>query len=176
MNKITAMFLTLSVLGMIGMASAQIGATVSVQAPTCAIGITSYTVAFPMLYSGETVAPDVSTGITVTNESTFVAGVGSNPSLGISTGLTVSGTNWIGTAISASDTMPVGQTSVLLGAYNGYNPYTSEFALTSGMSGDLIDLAPTASGGSAQILFGMSIPTGTPVDTYAQSITISTTC
>jgi len=142
--------------------------------PICALGLNNNVVTFPALYGGEAVAPAVGTGVTVTNESTVVPYLG-GPSVGVSTGVTVSGTNWVGT--NPAHTMPVGQTGVLLGTSTATSPqtkYTSQFPLTSSPSGDIIDLAPT--GGQAQLLFGLTVPNGQPTDTYTQGITVATTC
>jgi hypothetical protein len=172
MGGIIAMLMT----GMVFAQTTQGTITVTTEtvAPVCMLGINSSSISFPTLYAGETVAPSMSAAITVTNESTFVTGVAGNPNLGISTGIMIEGTNWMG--LNPSDTMPASQTSVLLGTYNGINPYNGEFSLTNSNSGDKVDLMPTSQYGDAVLEFGLSIPTLQPVDTYSQTISIVSTC
>lgn len=137
--------------------------------PVCALGINSGAITFPALYGGETIAPSTNQEVLVTNESTFVPDVG-----GASAGVTVEGTEWSG--LTAVDTMPVGQTTVLLGATSAgdTNLYTSPFALSGTPSGTVVDLAP--SGGAAWLTFGLSVPSGQAPDTYTQTITVAPTC
>lgn len=140
--------------------------------PVCALSVSSPTITFPVLYGGETVAPSTSQEVLVTNESTVVPYLGGSP-VGAQAGVTVSGTVWYG--LTTGNEMSVGQTTALLGATSSgdVNLYTSPFALSGSPSGPVVDLAPS---GAAWLEFGLSVPSGQPVDTYSQTITIAPTC
>jgi hypothetical protein len=124
----------------------------SCQAATC--GISATAIGFGNLLPGQSVGDDLSVTSTVTNG-------GNTPT----TDLSLYGTDWVGTYYSASNTMPVGQTSWSVGT--GWNILTGSWTSTG---------ANVNPGSPLTAYFKLAVPLNQANDNYAQTITFSASC
>lgn len=117
-------------------------------------GVSASGIAFGALVPGQTKGDDLSITSTLTNS-------GNTPT----TSLGISGTNWVGTLYSGSNTMPVGQTSWSVGS--GWNTLTGSNAAMG------TNVAP---GSPLTTYFKLAVPLNQPADNYQQTITLTTGC
>jgi hypothetical protein len=154
-----------------GTSSPTVTASATVLTPVCLLGVNSDTLNFGTLYSGATIAPSASTGITVTNDSTT----------GISTGLTVSGSAWSDSgfadffgATNTTVVLATGPANVIYTSTSDTDNYTAPFALATTPSGLVTNLGPSPA--TAGLFFGLTVPVGQAADSYTQTITVASTC
>ena len=173
--------------GMVGASSGAVTVSVTTEAPVCQIGVyqgsyvsdgtggSSASIGFGTLTGGQTVTPGGTDSplLTVYNDSTKV--VTALGTVGVTTGVTISGTDWTGTGWPVGS---VSDTTAQLTAWDSgaSNGYLSAFSMPSPegtASGLLLDMGP---GGYGTLAFGLTVPSSGTSGAASQTVTVASTC